>query len=91
MPLYRKKPVLVEARKADGTPQCNVSMIAWTYGSKTPAFIDMHPKHGVMLAIKVLEGKFWVSPGDYVIKGLHGEFYPCKPDVFEETYEFMGE
>ncbi len=37
--------------------------------------------------IKTLEGNMKVSENDYIIKGVHGEFYPCKPDIFEETYE----
>ena len=39
------------------------------------------------VAIRTLEGDMIVSPGDYVIRGVQGEFYPCKPDVFEATYE----
>jgi len=38
-----------------------------------------------------LEGTMNASPGDYVIRGVQGEFYPCKPDVFEATYERVGE
>ncbi|NIG84006.1 hypothetical protein [Lacticaseibacillus casei] len=37
--------------------------------------------------IKTLEGNMTISENDYIIKGVHGEFYPCKPDIFEETYE----
>lgn len=43
----------------------------------------------VLGVIDTLEGKHIVSPGDYIIKGVQGEFYPCKPDIFEETYEFV--
>lgn len=39
------------------------------------------------VAIKTLEGTMWASPGDYIIKGVAGEFYPCKPGIFGETYE----
>lgn len=60
-----------------------------------------HPekKHGSLLCsicnvrrynhgwIKTLEGGHIVCPGDWIIKGLKGEFYPCKPDIFKETYE----
>lgn len=41
--------------------------------------------------IKTLEGVHHVSVGDYVIKGVRGELYPCKPDIFEETYEVIEE
>ncbi|WP_460413993.1 hypothetical protein [Lacticaseibacillus paracasei] len=40
--------------------------------------------------IKTLEGNMTISENDYIIKGVHGEFYPCKPDIFEETYEPSG-
>jgi hypothetical protein len=40
-----------------------------------------------VLMIKTLEGDFTASPGDWIIKGVKGEFYPCKPDIFEATYE----
>jgi hypothetical protein len=39
------------------------------------------------MKIKTLEGEYIVTEGDYIIKGVHGEFYPCKPDIFEKTYE----
>lgn len=41
------------------------------------------------LIIKTLEGEHVASIGDYIIKGVHGEFYPCKPDIFKETYEIV--
>ncbi len=45
----------------------------------------------VMGVIDTLEGKHIVSPGDYIIKGIKGEFYPCKPDIFEATYEKVND
>ena len=39
------------------------------------------------LRIQTLEGRTWADPGDWIIKGIKGEFYPCKPDIFEATYE----
>lgn len=47
----------------------------------TPESVDRHD-----LRIKTLEGEMIVSDGDYVIRGVNGEFYPCKPDVFAKTY-----
>lgn len=44
-----------------------------------------HRPEGIF--IKTLEGEMHVSPGDWVIRGVQGEFYPCKPDIFEQTYE----
>lgn len=43
------------------------------------------------LYIHTLEGDMCISRGDYVIKGVHGEFYPCKPDIFEKTYDVENE
>ena len=45
----------------------------------------------VPLEIETLEGILCASPGDYIITGVHGEQYPCKPDIFEETYEEVDE
>lgn len=43
------------------------------------------------LYIETLEGVMHAEPGDYIIKGVNGEFYPCKPDIFEKTYERVEE
>jgi len=89
---YRKKPVVIEAKRALGTPENNREIIDWTRGSTTPAFMDTHPdRKGRHLSINTLEGAMYVSPGDWVIKGVQGEFYPCKPDIFEATYEPVTE
>lgn len=76
---YRKKPVTVEA-------------IQWTGENHAEMceFIDQEmfeiiPRVG--LVIHTLEGNHHASPGDYIIKGVNGEFYPCKPDIFAKTYE----
>ncbi len=44
----------------------------------------------VIVKIKTLEGDMYATEGDYIIKGLRGEFYPCKPDVFEKKYELIS-
>ena len=46
---------------------------------------NMEPK----VKIETLEGPIYASVGDMIIKGIHGEFYPCKPDIFEKTYELV--
>lgn len=97
MPHFRKKPVVIEAKQATDTPENNREIIDWTRGSATPAFMDTevrncsveHP-YGFdypVLKINTLEGGMKVTPGDWIIKGVNGEFYPCKPDIFEKTYE----
>jgi len=77
MAKYRKKPVVIEAEK-------------WTGHNKRIIENFVHErliaKDGC-LEIKTLEGIMIANAGDYIIKGVHGEFYPCKPDIFAETYE----
>lgn len=87
MPYFTKKPVTIEARQATGEPGSNREIIDWTRGSATPAYMDTHPDRGLCLSINTLEGAHWVSPGDWVIRGVKGEYYPCKPDIFEATYD----
>jgi hypothetical protein len=87
MPKFRKKPVEVEAIQSTGTPESNRGIIDWTRGSETSAYMDEHTQRGHCLSINTLEGAMWVDKGDWIIKGVNGEFYPCKPDIFEKTYE----
>ncbi|MGG1424384.1 hypothetical protein ABE321_16025 [Bacillus paralicheniformis] len=79
MPKYIKKPVVVEAIQYDGTVQDVVDFA----GFKNTEMNEDITK----LYIKTLEGDMLVSHGDYVIKGVDGEFYPCKPRIFEKTYD----
>lgn len=51
-----------------------------------PSGVSIDPRDGRMV-IATLEGGHWVDSGDYVIRGVQGEFYPCKPDIFKQTYE----
>lgn len=85
---YRKKPVIVEAFKYKGDSMKMSEVPIWVM----PAFIDdiMYFK-GTELYIETLEGEHHVSVGDYIIKGVKGELYPCKPDIFEQTYERVEE
>ncbi len=84
---YRKKSLVIEAKQATGTPESNREIIDWTRDSATRASMDVHPDRGHCLTINTLEGAPWVSPGDWIIKGVAGEFYPCKPDIFAKTYD----
>lgn len=74
---YRKKPVIIEAIQWNGK---NLSEIDSFVGGS----IDIK---GTSLVIHTLEGDMEASINDYIIKGVNGEFYPCKPDVFDKTYE----
>lgn len=86
MPMFRKKPVEIEARLFTlGDPE---EILKWIVdlGNVGEAHID--PKGKIdSLRIQTLEGKMYADLGDWVIKGVAGEFYPCKPDIFERTYE----
>lgn len=75
---FRKKPVVIEAVKYDGTLlsvesldglECSQALTSDT------------------IQIETLEGTMTANPGDWIIRGVKGEFYPCKPDIFESTYE----
>lgn len=84
---YRKKPVVVEA----------IEFTGWNYNSclefvgEPIISVDDEgiPYNG--FPIETLEGTMTASIGDYIIKGAQGEFYPCKPDIFRETYEEVTE
>ena len=74
---YRKKPVVIEAVQYNGKNKVEVQIFMGRY-------LDEFPKG---LKIPTLEGDMFASVGDYIIKSVKGEFYPCKPDIFEQTYE----
>ena len=77
---YRKKPVVIEAVQYDGTDES----VDWLYPQLVSGEIGRNTQG---LFIKTLEGVMKAEIGDYIIKGVNGEFYPCKPDIFEATYE----
>lgn len=80
MPKFRKKPVVIEARQFDG--RNGIELLGWIGGTELEEdFL------GEYLEIKTLEGIMRADKNDWIIKGIAGEFYPCKPDIFEATYE----
>jgi hypothetical protein len=85
--LFRKKPVVVEAMQYT-RESCPV-VSAWVYEATNdhPADIIDGCCGVEPLIIQTLEGEMTAQPGDWIIKGVNGEFYPCKPDIFEKTYE----
>jgi len=80
MAKFRKKPVVIDAVQWDGT---NVSEIREFFGG----FTEWVPLNSEFLLIKTLEGEHTANPQDWIIKGVKGEFYPCKPDIFAATYD----
>lgn len=81
---FRKKPMVIKATKFMGEFSYDQMGIEWG-----EAFTKIASYNNLMnsLKIKTLEGEMSASIGDYIIKGVNGEFYPCKPDIFEKTYE----
>ena len=90
MAKFRKKPVVIEAIQWDGMNlhdiiafvgnalEYEIYDAAWEAGVGAPC---------VRMKIKTLEGDHECKEGDFIIKGVQGEFYPCKPDIFAQTYE----
>ncbi len=82
---FRKKPVVIEAIQWTGK---NLDVVVRFAGhDKLVQLRDVHDKPTGQLVIETLEGDHIASVGDWIIKGIEGEFYQCKPDIFEQTYE----
>lgn len=84
---YKSLPVEIEAIKFDGTYENAFSILQWSLGS-----VDFKTSPSGMVSsmyINTLEGKMEASPGDFIIKGTIGEFYPCKPEVFNKKYKLI--
>ena len=89
---YRKKPVVIEAVQWLGENHREM----WDFLEEKPdeyisaEGVNFYIDHGEVkggLVIKTLEGVHLASINDYIIKGVRGEYYPCNPDIFKETYE----
>jgi hypothetical protein len=80
MPQFRKKPIVIEALQWTGD---NHQEMVDFMGTADFGF-EMGSRS---IFIKTLEGEMKASPGDWIIKGIKGEFYPCKPDIFDLTYD----
>jgi hypothetical protein len=84
MAQYRKKPVVIEAVQYDGNFRC---LDIFSINEVSHFIVSKDSNNKQCLKIPTLEGEMTASIGDYIIKGINGEFYPCKPDIFEATYE----
>jgi hypothetical protein len=86
--LYRKKPVWVSAMNWQGGNRSAGLVVEWILSEGGVASwtspLDGNPES---LRIETLEGTMRATPGDWIIRGVSGEFYPCKPDIFAATYE----
>lgn len=91
MPRYQARPVVIEAEKFDGTHESAVKIQKWASENKNHDIGCHHLGSTVhFLTIPTLEGKMTANPGDYIIRGTQGEFYPCKPAIFEAKYELVS-
>lgn len=97
MAKYKKKPVVIEAFQYDGDLKGKDGY--YVPGWAVKAFEDGVIYFGALkfdeplceMFIDTLEGTHHASVGDYIIRGVNGELYPCKPDIFEKTYEIVKE
>ena len=78
---FKKKPIVIEAIQYDGTMESFSQIQEWCNTIEVTAYNDRK------LRIPTLKGCHDASIGDWIIKGVKGEFYPCKPDIFQETYD----
>ncbi len=89
MSKFRKKPVVIEAMQFDGTLDCACLIDGWSVGKaqvnyevcERQAWFTGH------MIVRTLKGSMLAGKGDWIIKGVKGEFYPCKPDIFAARYE----
>ena len=97
---YRKKPVITAAMRWDGTAQEATAIIDWALSNDVSIHFRCRDQSGEChtgevgthdLAIPTLEGTMLANPGDWIVRGTEGEFYPCKPAAFEATFEAVAE
>ena len=91
---YTKKPVTIQAWQLNLKDPINIIQMYELVNNVDVSTLQMVAESHIQgeirryggLPIKTLEGKMIASDGDYIIRGINGEFYPCKPDIFEKTY-----
>ena len=84
MPKFRKKPVEIDAfRVPREGEECSDDMVGFLLEADRE--VESQPDGSIL--IHTLEGVMTASPGDWIIKGVQGEIYPCKPDIFQATYD----
>ena len=84
-----KKPVEIEFIIFDGSSENLVELSKWTENSVDYISASYEDRTAPRLKIPTLEGDHFADVGDYIIKGIKGEFYPCKPDIFKLTYDIL--
>lgn len=90
---FVKKPVVIDAFQWNGTREDAEDICKAFPELQTNCFtytMNLKDKHPVSWTFHTLEGLITAKPNDWIIKGVKGEFYPCKPDIFEQTYSFWS-
>lgn len=89
MAKYRKKPVVIEAYQLDGRITNQPPFWLWQAINRNEV---SYPKgKPLTVTIRTLEGEMTAQEGDWIVRGVQGELYPCKPDIFAATYEEVSE
>ncbi|MDE1484437.1 hypothetical protein [Xenorhabdus bovienii] len=86
MAKFRKKPVVIDAFLFKGESNLNPEIPEWFVDAVLNSEIKSEPDH---IIIRTLEGNHRADIGDWIIQGIKGELYPCKPEIFELTYEAL--
>jgi hypothetical protein len=90
MSKFRKKPVEIEAHQWDGTPESAAAIVRWVLANGGRAHYETTGMQDGHIVITTLEGDMRGGPGWWYIQGVKGEFYPCKPDIFDQSYEAVA-
>lgn len=95
MPKFRKKPVIIEAIQWTNAPDNFTKILEWSSGKVSSASPLIWPARAKdawsCLQIETMEGCMLANLNDWIIRGVSGEYYPCKPDIFNKTYEKIEE
>lgn len=83
----RKKPKTLQAIQWDGTSECLVEIQEFMDGRDLRVLVSGREGWQDKVVIPTLEGDMLASVGDWIIRGVAGEFYPCKPDIFDQLYD----
>lgn len=82
---YRKRPIVIEAIQLTESAKENIEILMWAKDGSLMEH-DQYPEPGGQIRIRTREGELSAYAGDYIIKGVEGEFYPCGRTIFEKTY-----
>lgn len=89
--MYRKKPITIQAMQFVGSEDSAKQVADWMTEQGAPGISNFagqgDDSQAPVLMIETLEGTMKANAGDWIIRGVKGEFYPCKPEIFEATYE----